>query len=65
MHIELLYFDDCPSWKNALADLRAVLAEQGPEPDVRLIRVETVAEATENRFVGSPTIRVNGADLFS
>jgi hypothetical protein len=64
MKIELLYFDDCPSWQTALDDLRAVLSDMGLPGEVRLTRVETDVEAIESRFVGSPTIRVNGDDLF-
>jgi hypothetical protein len=64
VQIELLYFDDCPSWQTALEHLLFVLAEIDPETDVRLIQVETDDEAITNRFVGSPTIRVEGADLF-
>ena len=33
--------------------------------DIGLTRVETDAEARETRFVGSPTIRLDGEDLFS
>jgi hypothetical protein len=32
--IELLWWDGCPSHPAALADLRAVLAEMGVDPDV-------------------------------
>ena len=64
MQVELLYFEDCPSWRTALEHLRAVLAELGLEIGVRLTRVETNEGAIEKRFVGSPTIRLDGEDLF-
>ncbi len=64
MKIELLYFEDCPSWKNALQTLNSALEALNPEMHVALVRVETQEEAEEHRFVGSPTIRVNGQDLF-
>lgn len=64
MQIELLYFDDCPSWQTALEHLRAALADLGLATDVHLTRVQTDIEAIEQRFVGSPTIRVEGEDLF-
>lgn len=36
----------------------------GLPPSVELIPVETQEEAVCHRFTGSPTIRVNGEDLF-
>lgn len=62
--IELLYFEGCPSWKNALAELEAVLEDQGLSGSVDLVRVDTDADAKAHRFVGSPTIRINGENLF-
>lgn len=64
MKIELLYFDDCPSWKNALDILDESLKKMSISQDVALIPVETQEEAVENEFTGSPMIRVNSFDLF-
>ena len=64
LDIELLYFDDCPSWKNALETLEAIVEEYGITSTISLIRVETQEEAVSHGFVGSPTIRVNKKDLF-
>jgi hypothetical protein len=61
MKVELLYFDGCPSWQDALANLRAVL---GDGRDIRLMKVETTEQAEAERFAGSPTIRVDGRDIF-
>ena len=62
--IELLYFDDCPSWKNARKILKDSLIKLGIPQDVILTKVETQEEADKNKFTGSPTIRINGEDLF-
>jgi len=64
MDIELLYFDDCPSWKNTLVTLQAIVEEYGISSKISLIRVETQEEAVFHEFVGSPTVRVNKNDLF-
>ena len=62
--IELLWWEGCPSHPRALADLRTVLREVGLDPGaVEVRRVGTEAEARENGFVGSPTIRVDGRDV--
>jgi len=64
INIELLYFDDCPSWRNAVDSLENSLKELALEQEINLIPVETQEEAVQNEFTGSPMIRVNGDDLF-
>jgi hypothetical protein len=64
MKVEMLYFDDCPSWKNALEILEVSLKKMGLSQAVALILVETQEGAVENEFTGSPMIRVNGLDIF-
>jgi hypothetical protein len=59
--IELLYWEGCPSHPAALAMLREVL---GPEAAIELVEIETDEDAEREGFVGSPTIRVDGVDLF-
>lgn len=64
MDITLLYFEDCPNWEVADERLRIVASERG---DVRLTRqlVETPAEAERTGFYGSPSIQVDGDDVFA
>ena len=64
MKVELLYFDGCPSYTVTEARLQYVLAERGLDTGIDLVRVETEEEAHRLRFPGSPTIRVDGRDLF-
>ena len=64
MKVELLYFDGCPGYRTAENALREVLAEEGIEANVTLVAVNTDEEARRLRFPGSPTIRVDGRDLF-
>jgi hypothetical protein len=62
--IEFLWWRECPSWERALADLRAAMEERGLDPtDVELIEIDDEEGAGREGFVGSPTIRVNGADV--
>src|SRR5260370_17397005 len=61
--IEVLYFEGCPNHEHPVALVkRALPAEQIAAP-IQLIRVETDAEAQRYGFYGSPSIRINGADL--
>jgi hypothetical protein len=62
--VELLFWDGCPSHPQALADLRAAMADLGLDPETVLVReVDTDQRAGRERFVGSPTIRVDGEDV--
>ena len=63
MHIQFLYFEDCPSHDDALDRLRDVLREEGVEAEIEIIKVETEAQAQDLKFVGSPTILVDGRDI--
>jgi hypothetical protein len=64
MRVEVLYFDGCPTYQTAEETLRGVRAREDIEADVELVAVNTNEEARRLRFPGSPTIRVNGEDLF-
>jgi hypothetical protein len=64
MQMEILYFDGCPTYRTAEETLRGVLAREEVEADVSLVSVNTDEEARRLRFPGSPTIRVDGEDLF-
>jgi hypothetical protein len=59
--VELLYFDGCPSHERLLPTVRRLAADAGAELALR--RVETPAAAEAMRFLGSPTVRVDGADI--
>ena len=59
--IELLYFDGCPSHERLLPAVRRLATQAGAE--LRLKRVETLEDAAPERFLGSPTVRVDGHDV--
>jgi hypothetical protein len=61
--ITFLYYEDCPSHDVALGRLRQVMSEEGVQAEVEIIKVETDEEAQRLRFVGSPTILINGRDI--
>lgn len=63
MEIKFLYFEECPSHEDGLARLKEVMAEEGIDHAIEIIRVETEAQAEALRFTGSPTILVNGEDI--
>ena len=61
--VEIFFFEGCPNYEGARELAEQVAAELGAEPDLRLVNVETADEARRLRFLGSPTIRVNGHDV--
>ena len=63
MHIDFLFYADCPSHETALARLQDVLAEEGLAADIALTEVSSDRQAEALRFVGSPTIRIDGLDI--
>lgn len=62
MLIELLYFDGCPSWQDALENLKAALTAEGLEAEIRLVKVESNEQAARLKFLGSPSFRADGMD---
>jgi hypothetical protein len=64
MHVELLFWEGCPSHPRALADLRAAMTDLGLDPSAVAVReIDTHEQAAHERFVGSPTIRIDGVDV--
>jgi hypothetical protein len=61
--IEILYFDGCPNHDLADQRVREVLDELGVQADIVHVNVKDENVAQEVQFPGSPTIRVNGADV--
>jgi len=61
--LTLLYFDDCPHWKDLAADLDTLSAEI---PGLRITRqmVTTPEQAEAIGFRGSPSLLVDGVDAF-
>ncbi len=63
MKLELYYFDSCPSYAKALENVREALRREGLPDVVALIPVESEADAQAKRFIGSPTVRIDGVDV--
>jgi hypothetical protein len=64
MKIQLLYFDDCPSCQNALALLQEALGAVGRSDPIEMIEITDEADVQRWKFIGSPTIRIDGIDPF-
>ncbi|MET4783400.1 thioredoxin family protein [Glaciihabitans sp. UYNi722] len=63
MEITLQYFEGCPNWTIASERLAAIVLDN-LDITVTCRPVETVEDAEAIGFRGSPSILVNGVDLF-
>ena len=61
--LEVLYFDGCPSHEALMPRLRDLMARAGVDAPVELKRVASAEAAERERFLGSPTLRVDGRDV--
>jgi hypothetical protein len=62
MTIEILYFDGCPNHERLVQALPALLRRAGIDTQAVLRRI-TEQDAERERFLGSPTLRVDGRDV--
>ena len=64
MKVEVLYFDGCPNYEALLSHLRDLLhAGDAAHTPIELVRVADAETAQRERFLGSPTVRVDGDDV--
>jgi hypothetical protein len=63
LQIEVFYFEDCPKHRPTMERIKAVLREESCSADVREVLVPDVLTAERVKFLGSPTVRVNGIDI--
>jgi hypothetical protein len=64
MKLELLYFDGCPSWRAGQENLNSALQANGLDVPVELVRVADDEDAAQRKFLGSPSFRINGIELW-
>jgi len=63
MRVELLYFQGCAHHGATVERVREVLAREGVRAEVREIWVRDAEDAARLRFLGSPTVRIDGIDV--
>lgn len=64
MRVELLYWDGDPNYMAARQRLVEVLTEDAFETPIQMVSVNTPADAELLDFPGSPTIRMDGIDIY-
>ena len=63
VRIEILARKDCPSRGMAIAVVEKVVAETGVPVRIEVVDMTSEAQARKRRFLGSPTVRVEGRDV--
>src|ERR671919_2019266 len=61
--IDVLTFAGCPHAQPALALVERLVSELELEASIHRVEVTDLEQAEAHRFLGSPTIRVNGRDI--
>ena len=61
--VEILSFEGCPNHEPTLTLVKGIAAELGVEPALELVEVRDADAVTRLRFLGSPTVRVDGRDV--
>jgi mercuric ion transport protein len=61
--VEVLYIADCPNHKPAVERVRDVLRSSGMQEMIQEVEVRSQADAETMRFLGSPTVQINGIDV--
>jgi len=62
-NLEVLYFEGCPNHEALASRLPELLDHAGLEAELTLQPIESEEEAQRARFLGSPTVRVDGRDI--
>jgi hypothetical protein len=61
--VDILYFQGCPNWQQTRALVERLSLELQINVDLHLVEVLDHEAAVSSRFLGSPSVRVNGADV--
>ncbi len=61
--VEILWFQGCPNHEAALELVERIAAELRVQPAIEMVEVADAEAAARLRFLGSPTVRVDGRDV--
>ncbi len=61
--IEALFAPNCGSRDATLLMINKLINEQGVKTDLIETTIDSISEAKSTKFLGSPSIRINGKDI--
>ena len=62
-NVAVLYFEGCPNHRQTVELARNVVAELAVDAAVEELEVKTLEDAVRLRFLGSPSVQVDGVDI--
>ena len=63
LNVTVLYTEGCPATPNTIERIREGVAELGVRVELRKVLIDSQEEANRSRFLGSPTVQINGIDI--
>ncbi len=63
MKVEVLYFEGCPNFAPVMEMVRRILEREKIQAEIRAVEVADEKTADSLRFLGSPSVRVDGVDI--
>lgn len=63
LKIQLLHTEACHSYQEALVGIKEALKELGLSAELEVILLDSPEKARAYKFLGSPTIKIDGIDL--
>ena len=61
--VEVLYFEGCPNHRPTVDRVREIIERSGLDEEVFEVEVLDLEKAQQLKFLGSPSVRVNGVDI--
>ena len=61
--VEILFFEGCPNHEPARMLVEHLARQLRIEPEIQLVEVADPDAAVELRFLGSPSVRIDGIDV--
>ena len=61
--VEVLFFEGCPNHRRTVELAKDVVARVAPHARVEEVEVRDSDDAARRRFLGSPTVHVDGVDI--
>jgi hypothetical protein len=62
LQIDILFIEGCPNSDAALVRAREAIANEGAAAEIRMVEIRDAGDAIAQRFLGSPTIQIDGQD---
>ena len=61
--VKVLFSEGCDNTPPTIDLIKQISSELGIEVDLKLIRIESQDQASQWKFLASPTVQVNGLDI--